>query len=100
MPMSKVDRRTRRLEKRYPQSGFKFPSIAGYDITYHAAIRMLARGIDIDAAIDALKAPGRPGSGNGTQKHVGDYATCVVNPIEKVIVTVGYGRLNMVYEDD
>jgi hypothetical protein len=92
--MSLIEYRTRRLQRQFPPVGYQFPLIDGYTLTYHAAIRMLARQIEFDWVRDALASPSRPGN-NGTRRHMGDYAICVVNPEQKIIVTVGYGRHNM-----
>lgn len=91
------DRRSADLEKRLCKRRYELPDIDGYTLTYHAAIRMVARQIEIDWVREALTKPSRPGhpSGrNGTRKYVGDLAMCVVNPENRRIVTVGYGVLN------
>lgn len=91
--MTSVERRTRQLEKRLTGK-YELPDIDGYRLSYHAAVRMVARQIEFDWVREALTKPSRPNHPSGTRKHVGDMAMCVVSEKAKVIVTVGYGNLN------
>lgn len=87
------DKRMQQLQEQLP-SGYELPVIGGYQLTNHAALRMVVRQIEIDWVRDALTEPGRPGTVDGTQKHCGEMAMCVVDEVAKAIVTVGFGKLN------
>lgn len=86
-----IERRTKALEQQFGPST-PTPLIDGHRLSYHAAIRMVARRIEIEWLCEALRRPGRPEPG-GKFKHIGDYAMCVVGS-NKTIITVGYGLLN------
>lgn len=59
--------------------------------TRHAAIRMAARGIELDWVQEALThGVGRPSPQPGTRRYFGDRAMVVVDPVAKAIITVGY----------
>lgn len=89
------DVRTRRIDKRIREGGYRIGLAPnGYRITLHAASRMLARRVHMDAVMEALDATGRPGTQPGTVKHVGLGATVVANHYTREIITVGYGLLN------
>lgn len=90
-----VEKRTKALAKQFDPDT-PTPIIDGYRLTYHAAIRMVARRIEIDWVRDALKTAGRPQPGN-KRKHFGDRAMVVT--CGGTIITVGYGQLNLRDED-
>lgn len=90
-----IERRTQRIEEHLASSRHApLPDIDGWRLSCHAAARIVAREIQIDWIREALTMPSRPNHPSGTRMHVGDMAMCVVSEKEKVIVTVGYGRLN------
>lgn len=88
------EQRTKLLEQRFDRRGLRPLIIGGFEVCYHARIRMAARRIEPEWVADALRAPGRPNSKPGTRKHLGNMAMCVVEPKTKQIITIGYGRLN------
>ena len=88
------DKRTRLLEQRFGCCKLPPLIIGGFSVCHHARIRMAARLIEPEWVAEALLSPGRPNGKPGTRKFLGDRAMCVVNVNEKLIITVGYGRLN------
>lgn len=85
MNTSELEEHLKTRQERYTLNGFEF--------TYHAMARMCERHIRLDWVREALNSPV---SKMTARKHQyrGPFATVYINPVNKTIITVGYGRRN------
>jgi hypothetical protein len=68
--------------------------ICGRTLTFHAMARMCERHIRKDWVIEALREPENPTTTSQLHKHVGPFASVLVNRRTREIVTVSFGRRN------